>query len=124
MPISNDQATATVQRYLDLVATGTAEEITALFATDATIEDPVGADVLSGREAIHAFYASFASMTKTTELLTVRAAAGQAAFHFEIITETGDAQARMAPLEVMAFDDDGLISSMRAFWSDGDLSFE
>lgn len=123
MPVSNDVAAATVNRYLELVANGTAGEIAALYAADATIEDPVGSPVTAGREAIEAFYATFASMPKTTELLTLRTCGGEAAFHFEIVTDTGAGKAVMAPLEVMTFDDDGLIVSMRAWWSDGDLSF-
>jgi steroid delta-isomerase len=121
---SNEDIRTTVQRYLDLVAGGTAAEIVALFAPDATLEDPVGSDVLVGHDAIRAFYESFEALKKTTNLVTLRACAGHAAFHFEIVTEAGDMKYRMAPLEVMTFGDDGLITSMRAFWSDEDLVAE
>lgn len=123
MPVSNETAAASVKRYLELVASGTAGEIADLYADDATVEDPVGSPALVGREAIEAFYASFATMPKTTELLTLRTSGGQAAFHFEIVTDTGGGKATMAPLEVMTFDEDGQITTMRAWWSDGDLSF-
>jgi steroid delta-isomerase len=121
---SNEDIRSTVQRYLDLVATGTAEEIVALYAPDATLEDPVGKDPLVGHEAIHGFYASFVEMKKETKLITLRACGGHAAFHFEIVTDAGEMKYRMAPLEVMTFDDAGLITSMRAFWSDEDLVVE
>lgn len=124
MVASNEDIRTTVQRYLDLVAGGTAAEIVALFAPDATLEDPVGSDVLVGHDAIRAFYESFEALKKTTNLVTLRACAGHAAFHFEIVTEAGDMKYRMAPLEVMTFGDDGLITSMRAFWSDEDLVAE
>lgn len=124
MVASNEDIRTTVQRYLDLVAGGTAAEIVALYAPDATLEDPVGSDVLTGNDAIRAFYESFEALKKTTNLVTLRACAGHAAFHFEIVTEAGDMKYRMAPLEVMTFDDDGLITSMRAFWSDEDLVVE
>lgn len=123
MPVSNETAAATVHRYLELVASGTAAQIIELYADDATVEDPVGSPVLTGREAIEAFYASFAAMPKTTRLLTLRTAGGEAAFHFEIATDTGSGTATMAPLEVMTFDDDGRITTMRAWWSDADLGF-
>lgn len=124
MVASNEDIRTTVQCYLDLVATGTADEIVALYAPDATLEDPVGSEPKVGREAIHEFYASFAELKKETNLVTLRACAGHAAFHFEIVTEAGDMKYRMAPLEVMTFDDAGLITSMRAFWSDADLVVE
>lgn len=124
MTASNDHIRSTVQRYLDLVATGTAAEIVDLYAESATLEDPVGSDVLTGHEAIRAFYATIEDLPMTTDLVTLRACAGQAAFHFEVVTDVGGAKARMAPLEVMIFDDAGKITSMRAFWSDDDLVFE
>lgn len=123
MPVSNDTAAATVKRYLELVAHGTAAEVVELYAADATLEDPVGSPVRAGREAIQAFYESFAAMSKTTELLTLRTSGGEAAFHFQIATDTGAGIATMAPLEVMTFDDDGKIATMRAWWSDADLTF-
>jgi len=122
MPLSNDQVAAGVHRYLETVAHGSAADVTALYAKGATVEDPVGADVLTGHDAIQAFYASFESLTKTTELFTIRTCAGQAAFHFEVVVDLGGgAKSRMAPLEVMTFDDDGKITTMRAFWADSDL---
>lgn len=124
MTLTNDDVAAGVRRYLDLVATGTADQIAALYAEDATIEDPVGAEVLRGREAIRAFYATIEDLTQTTTLIALRGCAGQAAFQFEILTETGDVTARMSPMEVMVFGGDGLISSMRAWWADSDLTFE
>lgn len=124
MVASNEVIRTNVQRYLDLVATGTAEEIVELFAPDATLEDPVGSEPKVGREAILEFYASFAQLKKETRLVTLRACAGHAAFHFEIVTDAGEMKYRMAPLEVMTFDDDGRVTSMRAFWSDEDLVVE
>lgn len=122
MTLSNDDAVAGVRRYLDTVATGTAVDVTALYAADATVEDPVGSTPIQGHDAIRAFYGSFEAMAKTTELVTVRACGGQAAFHFRIVVELGGgATSTMEPLEVMTFDDDGLITSMRAYWAESDL---
>lgn len=123
MSITNEQAEATVRTYLGLVAEGTADQIAALYAEDAVLEDPVGSAPLTGREAIRGFYATIEPMKIATELLTVRTAGGEAAFHFRIETDTGAGVAIMEPLEVMIFDEDGLITSMRAWWNDTDLSF-
>ena len=46
-----------VQRYLDTVAGGKADDVAALYAEDATLEDPVGGgEVHIGRQAIAGFY--------------------------------------------------------------------
>lgn len=123
MSITNEQAEATVRQYLSLVANGTAAEIAALYAADATLADPVGGTPLQGREAIQGFYATIEPMAITTELLTVRTCGGEAAFHFRIETDTGAGVAIMEPLEMMVFDENGLITSMRAWWNDTDLTF-
>ncbi len=123
MPLSNDAAAAAVTRYLDVVATGTADDVAALYTENATLEDPVGADVLAGRAAIRAFYATIEGFAKKTELHTIRTSGGEAAFHFRIETDTGAGIATMEPLEVMTFSEEGLITSMRAWWSDADLVF-
>lgn len=123
MTLSNDAVAAAVTRYLALVADGTADEIAALYAEDATLEDPVGSDVLRGREAIRAFYATLEGLSVTTTLITLRACAGEAAFHFRVETDTGAGVATMEPLEVMTFSPDGKITSMRAWWSDANLVF-
>lgn len=121
MAASNERLREVVEQYLRLVATGTADEIAALYAEDATLEDPVGAGVLRGREAIRGFYAAIEPLRVETTLFTLRAAAGEAAFHFEVRTITDDATFTMAPIEVMTFDEDALITSMRAWWADTDM---
>jgi steroid delta-isomerase len=121
MTASNERVREVVGEYLRLVATGTADEIVALYAEDATLEDPVGAEVLRGREAIRGFYAAIEPLRTETELFTLRVAAGEAAFHFEVRTITDDATFAVAPIEVMTFDDDARVTSMRAWWADTDM---
>jgi len=46
----------TVNRYISLVAKGSADDLVELYADDATVEDPVGGgEVHIGRQAIHSF---------------------------------------------------------------------
>lgn len=123
MPISNEQAEATVRSYLNLVANGTADEIAALYAEDAVLEDPMGATPLVGRDNIRAFYLTLENMKVTTELQTIRTCGGEAAFQFHIETDTGAGVAILEPLENMKFDEDGQIVSMRAWWGDADMTF-
>jgi steroid Delta-isomerase len=122
MTLSNDDVAAGVRRYLDTVATGTSADVAALFAADATVEDPVGTTPRQGHDEIRGFYASFEAMATTTELLALRTCGGEAAFWFRIVVDLGGgATSTLEPMETMDFGDDGLITAMRAFWSDADL---
>lgn len=123
MVASAEQVRGTVERYLELVATGTADEVVSLFAEDATLEDPVGSEVLTGREAIRAFYATIEPIRAETRLIEMRAVGGSAAFHFEITTYPDGLTVTVAPIEVMTFDDEARITSMRAWWADADMTF-
>ena len=40
---------STVNRYIELVAKGSADDLVELYADDATVEDPVGGEVHIGR---------------------------------------------------------------------------
>jgi steroid delta-isomerase len=121
MPTADDYA-ATVNRYLELLATGGADEITALYTDDATIEDPVGSDVRRGRGAVHEFYAAIENLSKKAELVTLRAAGNEVAFWWRMTVNAGDSRTRLEPISVMTFDGDAKITSMRAFWSPADVA--
>lgn len=121
MAASTERIREVVDRYVELVASGTSDEIVALYAEGATVEDPVGSEVLSDRDAIRAFYAGLDGLEKDTRLVTVRIAGGAAAFHFEMVTHVGEQTYTVAPIDVMTFDDGGLITSMKAFWGDADM---
>jgi steroid delta-isomerase len=121
MPTADDYA-ATVNRYLELLATGGADEITALYTDDATIEDPVGSDVRRGRQAVHEFYAAIENVSKETELVTLRAAGNEIAFWWRMTVNAGGSRTGLEPISVMTFDADAKITSMRAFWSPADVA--
>ena len=121
MAASEDRIRQVVDDYVRLVATGTADEIVALYADDPTVEDPVGSPVLRGRDAVRGFYAPIEGLDKETRLLALRVAGGEAAFHFEVATHSDGATYTVSPVDVMTFDDDGRITTMRAFWGDADL---
>lgn len=121
MAASNERIREVIDEYIRLVASGTADEILALYADGATVEDPVGSDVLTSADQIRAFYAGLEGLDTETRLVTARIAGGQAAFNFELVTKAGDATYTVSPIDVMAFDDDGRITSMRAFWAGDDM---
>ena len=122
MAASVDRIREVVETYVRLVGSGTSDEILALYAEDATVEDPVGTDVRTGHAAIKEFYATLDGLEQESRLLALRIAGGEAVFHFEIVTRAGGATYTLAPIDVMTFDDEGLITGMRAYWNDADMT--
>ncbi|WP_030912430.1 nuclear transport factor 2 family protein [Streptosporangium amethystogenes] len=110
-----------VVRYLDAVANGTADDIASCYAEDGTLEDPVGSEPRRGRAAIREFYSALEGACRDTELLTVRVAGDSAAFYFRVRIERGDRTFEIEPIDVMTFDEEQRITSMRAFWSGDDM---
>lgn len=113
---------ALVMRYLSTISNGTSADIAALYAGDAHLEDPVGSEPRTGRAAIEEFYRGLDGADVAAELLVVRAVGREAAFHFRVTTTLPDAVVVVEPIDVMTFDDAGLITSMRAFWTPADMA--
>lgn len=107
----------TVNSYVKLLATGSAEQITALYTADATLEDPVGSGVRHGHDEIRDLYSGVEKQTRTVELLSVQINGNEAAFLARLTIITGDIRATIDGIDVMTFDDEARITSMRAFWS-------
>ena len=122
MGASREAILQTIQSYVDLVATGSSTDVVALYADGATVEDPVGTEVRSTRQSIAEFYAALDGLEQEARLLHVRIAGNEAAFAFELVTRAGEQTYTLAPIDVMTFDDDARITSMRAFWSGEDMS--
>jgi steroid Delta-isomerase len=119
---SHEAIAQTVAQYLALVATGTADQVVDLYTDDATVEDPVGSDLLRGRDAIHGFYKNIEGVQKATELVELRAGAAEAAFLWNLIMDGGASRTKISPISLMTFDGDAKITSMRAFWSPSDVT--
>jgi steroid delta-isomerase len=115
---ANTEANAkTVNRYLELLAKGQADAIADLYATDATVEDPVGGEVHIGRQAIHGFYSNVGGTNNETEVVTLRALGNEVAFFWRLIVDLGEGgKMSIEIISVMTFDDDGKIASMKAYW--------
>jgi steroid delta-isomerase len=121
MAASNERILEVIHSYVDLVASGTADQVVALYADGATVEDPVGSDVRKTQESIREFYATLEGLEQQGRILTARVAGGEAAFQFELATKAGDQTFALSPIDVMTFDDEGRITSMKAYWSDSDV---
>jgi len=116
---NKEQITQAVYRYIDMMSTSDIDGLAALYAAGATMEDPVGGKVLVGRDVIHLYYARFANLKATAKLMTLRVSGDEAAFHFQLIADFGDGRGALMvdPIDVMVFDNEGKISSMKAYWS-------
>ncbi len=114
MAANSDHIRKTIDRYIEFMNAEDFDSIAELYAEDATLEDPIGTEPLHGREAIRKFYAG-AVGNVTLELTgNPRVAAGQVAFPMH--ARIGGSQI-LEIIDVMVFNDDGQIASMRAFWS-------
>ena len=114
---SPEQIADTVNRYISLVARGSADDIAELYADDATVEDPVGGEVHIGRQAIRGFYSATDGLDRECELVTLRVAGNEAAFQFRLTIKTGNGGMLIEPIDVMVFGDDGKVTAMKAYWS-------
>jgi steroid delta-isomerase len=112
----------TVNRYIGLVAKGSAADLVELYADDATVEDPVGGEVHIGRQAIQGFYSAVDDVQRDCELVSLRVAGNEAAFQFRLIMTASDGRIVIEPINVMVFDDDGKVTAMKAYWSAGDVT--
>jgi steroid Delta-isomerase len=118
---SQEAIAQTVNRYLEFLAKGTADDVVSLYAADATIEDPIGSEVRRGHDAVREFYVAVEGVKKETELLQLRIGGSEAAFFWHLTLDAGGSRSRLSPISVTEFDDDAKITSMRAFWSPTDL---
>jgi steroid delta-isomerase len=121
MPSAEDIAD-TVNRYIGLIAKGSADDLVELYADDATVEDPVGGEVHIGRQAIRGFYSSVDNVERECELVSLRVAGNEAAFQFRLTITAGDSRMVIEPIDVMVFDDDGRVAAMKAYWSAKDVT--
>jgi len=125
MPNAAEKAqaiTETVNRYIELVAKGSADDLAELYADDATVEDPVGGEVHIGRQAIRGFYSAVDDVQRECELVSLRVAGNEAAFQFRLTITAGEHRMVIEPIDVMVFDDRGKVAAMKAYWSAADVT--
>lgn len=104
-------------RYPEMVSKGDVDGIVALYADDATLEDPIGSELRCGKAAIREFYAASAGLVSMRRTGPVRVAGREAATPLVVLLGPEDERQALDIISVMVFDDDGKIASMRAFWS-------
>ncbi|MFA5668955.1 MAG: nuclear transport factor 2 family protein [Balneolaceae bacterium] len=115
---------AAMQQYIDGFNKKDADVLISLFADDAKIEDPVGGGrIVEGREAITSFYERAVTLVDKIELNTpIRGSHSNcAAMAFTIYMTIKDKPMIINAIDVMTFNEAGLIIDMKAYHGPSDL---
>ena len=122
--LTPDELRRRIVGYVEAVNTRQAERVAALFTEDAVMADPASNPAKVGRAAIAAFFADGigASDSWTYSAEGVHTCADHAAVDFRIAVETGGSTMTIQGIEVFVVDEDGLFSSVHAYWDEADLT--
>lgn len=123
--LTPEQIQASLALYVRLVDAGDIDGILALYAPDATVEDPVGAAVHRGIEAIARFYREGLARSRARASLdgAVRATHnGYGAVPLRVELDWDGRRCSIEVIDVMEFDTEGRIRSMRAYWGEPNLT--
>lgn len=102
-----------VNKYIQAVSTDDLGLIEEIYASNASVEDPVGSPVLEGIEAILGFYGKFKGLGVTLSLKdTPKCAGNSVAFPF--VAKIGPSTIDV--IDVFEFDAEGKVVSMKAYW--------
>ena len=108
---------AAVNAYVAAFEAGSADQVAALYAQDATVEDPIGSPIHHGREAIRAFYAE--SMKTGAKLKLegpVRVTGDYAVFPFSVNLNYDGGHKRIDVIDTFRFNEANEVVEMRAYW--------
>lgn len=112
-----DHMTAAVHAYIAAFDSCDPEAVVALFAEDATVEDPVGTPAKRGHDEIRAFYTS--SMQTGAKLHLqgpVRVGADYAAFAFQVRLLWEGKISTVDVIDIFRFNADGKVARMEAYF--------
>jgi steroid delta-isomerase len=119
---SPDTMAAAVDAYVAAFARGDTQGIVDLFRDDAKVEDPVGAEPIVGKPAITAFYGRATALGARLSLDgPVRTSGASAAFAFTVTVPGGQVTTLIQVIDVFDFDEAGLVTHMRAYWSEANV---
>ncbi|MFK8018368.1 MAG: nuclear transport factor 2 family protein [Pseudomonadales bacterium] len=102
-------------KYLASLNNKDLDGLVALYAEDATVEDPVGTDKLAGKSAIREFYKKAVNADVQAELTgEVRLSGMEVAFPF--VARISSAGIETQIIDTFRFNEKGEVVEMRAFW--------
>lgn len=117
--MSREQIKETVSSYFAAIRNMDAEAFVAVFAPDATSQDPVGAPPVSGTDGLRKFFAGIEStfsqliMTETAVYINQN----EAAVHWQAEgTGQNGKTTHFTGIDIFTFNDEGKISNLRAYW--------
>ena len=123
--ILEEKIISAVNTYLASFEKKDLDAIINLYAEDCWVEDPVGTEKKIGHDALREFYQLGIDMgAKGTLESEIRVAGNEAAFAFRMEIDTGKGIMSFRPIDVMTFNDDGKITSMRAFFGPSNQGME
>ncbi len=112
-----EQMIAAVHGYIAAFDAGDAEAAVALFAEDATVEDPVGTPAKNGHDEIHTFYtASMQTGAKLHLQGPVRVGEDYAAFAFQVRLNWEGKSSTVDVIDIFRFNADGKLAKMEAYF--------
>ncbi|MFC9979199.1 nuclear transport factor 2 family protein [Gordonia sp. NPDC127522] len=111
---------AAMHSYLDAVNSGGGKAVLELFAENGTVEDPVGSPPVLARD----FFATpFEEVhVQLVSPVSTSLDCSAAAMAFTLVATIEGEQLRINVVDVMQFDEAGLITSMRAHWGPSDAT--
>ena len=123
--LTPDELRSRITIYVGAINARDPLAIAALFAPDAVQADPASNPPNIGRDAIAAFFEAGigASESWTFTAKAVHTCAANVAIDFEIVVDVGGSTMTIDGIEVFTTDDEGLFTSVYAYWDDADLNF-
>ena len=104
-------------RYPEMVTKGDVDGILDLYASDATIEDPIGSELRVGHEAIREFYKASAGTITMKRSGPARVAVNEAATPLVVLMGDAGKENALDIISIVKFNDENKIVSMKAYWS-------
>ncbi|MEO3784453.1 nuclear transport factor 2 family protein [Actinocorallia sp. B10E7] len=115
---SQEQMKVALQAYVDGFAKGDAESVIALFAENAVVEDPVGTPEKRGEEIAEFYRNAVGAGAKLILEGPIRGSHGSSAAMAFTVEMPG---MKIFVIDAFTFDDEGKVTSMRAYWGPDDL---
>lgn len=118
------KAVTAAEAYLKAIEGDEPQRVVDLFADEFTWEDPLGAEPLSDKNALLQRYATAAGKIRVVQRGPIRGSHSNAAaapFEFELQLDGMDRPKRVRVVDVFTVNDEGLITSMKAYWSPEDI---
>ncbi len=120
--LDTDRMVAAVEAYIGNYNRSDLDGVCAVFAEDAAVEDPVGTPPRVGQAALREFFAvGIAAGARLTLDGPVRCAHGHAAFAFHVDLTWDGRATRIDVIDVFAFDAQGKVTGMKAFFGPANM---